>query len=68
MTPPISMPVSSTVMSALANEALRTSSRRRIRPLTSSRVVARVTQATWRIGSPLPVTRIVFAESSRATP
>ncbi len=48
VTPPISMPVSSIVSSAEANEALRTSSRLRTTPFTSRRVEARTTQATGR--------------------
>ena len=68
VTPPMVIPVRAAVSSAPANDALRTSSRRRTTPLTSSRVVASTTQATWRGGSDLPATRIVLAESSSATP
>ena len=46
VTPPMSMPVSSRVSSADANDAFFTPSRWRTMPLTSSRVVASTTQAT----------------------
>ena len=68
VTPPIAIPVSPWVCSADANDALRVPSRSRTARFTSSRVVARTTQAAKTGGSDLPMTTIVFAESSGANP
>ena len=50
--PPNSMPLASTAVSIGANDALRASSRRRTRPLTSARVVASTTHAARVVVSP----------------
>ena len=68
VTPPISMSVSSRTGSAAANDALRTPISRRTAPLTSSDVVARRTQATYRGSAPLPTTTIVFALCAAGIP
>ena len=68
VTPPICIPVSSAVTSAGANDALRVPSRSRTARFTSSRYGASVTHAAYRGGSDLPMTTIVFAESSGENP
>ena len=68
VTPPISIPVSSRVSSAEANDALRVPSRSRTAWLTSSRSGARTMHAAYTRGSALPTTTMVFAESSGAKP
>ena len=66
VTPPRAIPVSERVSSVPANDAFFTPNRRRTAPLTSRRVVASRTQATYRGGLLLPMTTIVLAESSGA--
>ena len=56
------------VCSALAKDALRVPRRLRTALFTSSRDVASTTQAAKTGGSALPMTTMVFAESSRAYP
>ena len=68
MTPPMRMPVSSTVSSAEANDAFFAPSRRRTRPFTSRRVFASTTQAAYVRGSDLPTTTIALADSSSPNP
>src|SRR5215472_2935838 len=68
VTPPISMPVSARVSSAVANDTRGTSRRRRTTWFTSSRVVASTRQAQYFLGSFFEATMIVLPEWSRATP
>src|SRR5690606_9970026 len=68
VTPPISIPVSSTVRSAGANDTFFTPRRRLTVPLTSTLVVARATQAAWWPAGRLDATRMVLADSPGSTP
>ena len=62
------MPVIARVSSAGANEALRVPRRWRTTRLTSRRVLDSTTHAAYTGGSDLPMTRMVFAESSGLNP
>jgi hypothetical protein len=64
----MSIPVIALVCSVSANDAFFTPSRFRTARLTSSRVVASTTHATYRGGSLLPTTTMVLADSSGAYP
>ena len=68
VTPPIIIPVRSTVAAASAKEALRVPSRRRTTPLTSSRVEASTRQQAMGRSADLPTTQMALADASMGYP